>query len=120
MNSQSNIYEGKSTKFAIMVGSIEHFKAAVLTADQLKKNSQNFTIEVVVVGALAKDIAEDQTLLEDINKAEVLGVKLKVCEVAMASNKVSKNKLDKRITTIRNGWIHMFELKDQGYNILST
>lgn len=38
----------------------------------------------------------------------------------MASNKVSKNKLDKRMTTIRNGWIHMFELKDKGYNTLST
>lgn len=103
-----------------MVGSIEHFKAAILTADQLQKNNRNFTIEVVAVGKLVKDIAEEQTLLEDINKAEALGVKLTVCEVAMASNKVSKNKLDKRIVTIRNGWVYMFELQDKGYNTIST
>lgn len=120
MDSRTNIYEGKSTKFAIMVGNVEHFKAAVLTADQLLKNGENFTIEVVAVGELVKDIADDTSLFEDINKAEALGLKLTVCEVAMASNKVSKNKLDKRITTIRNGWIHMFELKDKGYNTLST
>lgn len=120
MNSHSKVYNGKSTKFAIMVGSIEHFKAAILTADQLQKNNRNFTIEVVAVGKLVKDIAEEQTLLEDINKAEALGVKLTVCEVAMASNKVSKNKLDKRIVTIRNGWVYMFELQDKGYNTIST
>ena len=83
MNSHSKTYDGKSTKFAIMVGSIEHFKAAILTADQLQKNNRNFTIEVVAVGELVKDIAEDQTLLEDINKAEALGVKLTVCEVGI-------------------------------------
>ena len=120
MDSRTNIYEGKSTKFAIMVGNVEHFKAAVFTADQLLKNGENFTIEVVAVGELVKDIADDTSLFEDINKAEALGLKLTVCEVAMASNKVSKNKLDKRMTTIRNGWIHMFELKDKGYNTLST
>ncbi len=120
MNSHSKIYDGKSTKFAIMVGSVEHFKAAILTADQLQKNSQKFTIEIIAVGELVRNIAEDIDLFEDINKSEALGVKLSVCEVAMATNKVPKNKLDKRVTTIRNGWIHMFELKDKGYNAIST
>lgn len=103
-----------------MVGNIEHFKAAILTADQLQKNSSSIMIEIIVVGELVKDIAEDTTLLEYINKAEALGVKLTACKVAMASNKVPKNKLDKRVTIIRNGWIHMFELKDKGYNTIST
>lgn len=103
-----------------MVGNITHFKAAVLTADQMQQNSQNFTIEIIAVGEVVKEIADDQTLLEDIKKTETLGVKLVVCEVAMASHKVSRKKLDPRITTIRNGWVHMFELKDEGYNTLST
>ena len=113
-------YEGQSTKFAVMVGDVLHFKAALLTADQLLAAGQKFTIEVVIVGELAKAIAEDRSLLEDINKAEKLGVKLKVCEVALAHFKVSKDKLDKRIATVRNGWIRMFELKDMGYNTLSS
>jgi intracellular sulfur oxidation DsrE/DsrF family protein len=118
--SQPVKYEGKSTKFAVMVGDVTHFKAAILTADQLLAAGQKFTIEVVIVGEMAKAIAEDRSLLEDINKAEKLGVKVKVCEVAMAHFKVSKDKLDKRISTVRNGWIHMFELKDKGYNTLSS
>ena len=113
-------YEGQSTKFAVMVGDVLHFKAALLTADQLLAAGQKFTIEVVIVGELAKAIAEDRGLLEDINKAENLGVKLNVCEVALAHFKVSKDKLDKRIATVRNGWIRMFELKDKGYNTLSS
>ena len=113
-------YEGQSTKFAVMVGDVLHFKAALLTADQLLAAGQKFTIEVVIVGELAKAIAEDRSLLEDINKAEKLGVKLKVCEVALTHFKVSKNKLDHRIATVRNGWIRMFELKDMGYNTLSS
>jgi intracellular sulfur oxidation DsrE/DsrF family protein len=113
-------YEGQSTKFAVMVGDVTHFKAAILTAEQLLEAGQKFTIEVVIVGELAKAIAEDRSLLEEINKADKLGVKLKVCEVALAHFKVSKDKLDKRIATVRNGWIHMFELKDSGYNILNS
>jgi intracellular sulfur oxidation DsrE/DsrF family protein len=113
-------YEGQSTKFAVMVGDVMHFKAAILTADQLLAAGQKFTIEVVIVGELAKAIAEDRSLLEDINKAEKLGVKLMVCEVALAHFKVSKDKLDKRIGTVRNGWIRMFELKDKGYNTLNS
>ena len=113
-------YEGQSTKFAVMVGDVMHFKAALLTAEQLLEAGQKFTIEVVIVGELAKAIAEDRSLLEDINKAENLGVKLNVCEVALAHFKVSKDKLDKRIATVRNGWIRMFELKDKGYNTLSS
>ena len=120
VKSQPVKYEGKSTKFAVMVGDVTHFKAAILTAEQLLAAGQKFTIEVVIVGELAKAIAEDRSLLDDIDKAEKLGVKLKVCEVALAHFKVSKDKLDKRIGTVRNGWIRMFELKDKGYNTLSS
>ena len=119
MNSTPYIYEGKSNQFAIMVGNKEHFIAAILTADQLLKGTQNLTVEVVAVGDLVKDIAEDKTLFDMINQADTLEIKLTVCEIAMALNKVSRNKLDQRFNTVRNGWIHLFELKDKGYNTLS-
>lgn len=119
-NSHPISYEGKSTKFALLVGDVTHFKSAILTAGQMKEANQKFTIEIVIVGELARAISEDGTLIEDINKAEKLGVQLWVCEIAMALFKVSRNKLDKRILTVRNGWIHMFEVKDKGYNTLNS
>lgn len=118
--SQPIKYEGQSTKFAMMVGDVTHFKAALLTAEQLQEAHQKFTIEIVMVGELVKAISKDKTLLVDINNAEKLGVKLNACAVAMAAFKVSKDKLDPRIVTVRNGWIHMFELKDKGFNTVNS
>lgn len=120
MSQHSNVYEGNSTKFAIMVSNVEHFKAALVTADQMYKCSQNFIIQIIVIGELVKAIAGDQALFEEINNAYEIGVQLIVCEIAMATNKIPKKLLDSRIATIRNGWIYMFELKDKGFNTLST
>lgn len=111
---------GNSSKYAIMVGNSEHFKAAILTAGQILSNRENSSIEVILVGDMPQAITEDTSLIQEIDKAEKLGVKIIMCEVAMAAHKVKKSRLDKRITTVRNGWIHMFDLKDQGYNTLST
>jgi intracellular sulfur oxidation DsrE/DsrF family protein len=118
MNSPSAA--GNSSKYAIMVGNSEHFKAAILTADQIISHREKSSVEVILVGEMPQAITEDNSLIHEIDKAEKLGVKIKMCEVAMVAHKVKKSKLDKRITTVRNGWIHMFDLKDQGYNTLST
>lgn len=109
-----------SSKYAIMVGNAEHFKAAILTANQIISIREKSLVEVILVGELPQAITEDTSLINEIDKAEKLGVKVILCEVAMAKYKVKKSKLDNRITTVRNGWIHMFDLKDQGYNTLST
>lgn len=113
-------YAGASKKFAIMVNDPGLFKAAVHTSKQLDVGNKKYNFEIVIVGKLAKDIVDDENLKDDINQSLQSGVKISVCNNALEIFKADKSKLDKRIAIVPNGWIYMFELKDQGYNTLST
>lgn len=111
-------YSGKSDKFAIMVSDIPHFQTAIRTIQLMDVKEKNFTFEVVVGGKLAKEIAENVELKIEIDKSQKIGIKIVVCEGAMAIHGVSKDMLDKRLFTTRNALIYMFELQDKGYNTL--
>lgn len=112
-------YVGKSTKFAMLVSDIPHFEGAIRTAEELGVSKTHFSFEIVLVGPLVKSIAEDKSLMPDIDKATDLGIKLVMCEHAMAHFGVEKGQLDKRIATTPNAAIYMFELQDRGYNTLA-
>lgn len=113
-------YSGKSTKFAIMVSDVIHFRAAIQTAQAMDINKNGFTFGVVVVGELAKDLVVDKSLKSDIDQSIQLGVKTVVCENALTFFDVPIKQLDHRLLTVKNAWIYMFELKDKGYNTLSV
>lgn len=112
-------YNGQSTKFAFLVTNAMQFQGAVATAEQMDVQKNNFSYEIVVAGKLAQELAENEELTKEIDKSQKLGVKIVVCEGALAYFNVPKSKLDKRLFTTPNGWIYMFELNDKGYNTLS-
>lgn len=112
-------YGGHSTNFAVMVTDAMHFKVAFNTAASLDLKVNNYNFEIVVVGILAKEIAEDKSLREYIDLAEKLGVKIVVCEFALDLLKVDRSLLDNRLVLTPNAWVYMFELKDKGYNTLT-
>lgn len=113
-------YVGQSTKFALMVNNARHYQSAVMTAQALQVKEKGYAFEIVVVGVLAKELAEDPSLLATLNMAEALGVKTVVCQSAMDFFGITKEDLDDRLEVTKNGWIYMFELKDKGFNALST
>ena len=110
----------RSTKFAVMVSNTLHFKAALMTAEEMQVLRNGYEFEIVAVGELAKSLAEDIALADDINKSEGLGVKVVVCENALAYFHVPKDKLDRRLRTEKNTWIYMWELQDRGFSILTV
>lgn len=112
-------YNGHSTRFAFLVTNERHFQGVMNTAEKMELKKNNFSLEIVVVGTLVKDLAENKELTKEIDKAENLGVKIVVCEGAMKHFNVPKSQLDKRLLTTPNAWIYMFELKDKGFNTLS-
>ncbi|MEK6511193.1 hypothetical protein [Myroides odoratimimus] len=118
---QSNViqYHGESTKFAFMVTNTKHFKSVIATAENMEIKKNDFSFEIVVVGKLAEDLVKDKELIKQIDKSVALGVKIVVCEGALARFNIPKSDLDKRLLTTPNGWIYMFELKDRGFNTLS-
>jgi len=116
----SGQYAGKSTKFAVMVGDVLHFRAAIQTAEELQSKKNKYDFEIIIVGELAKIITEDKSLIKDFDQSERLGIKLVVCENALIYFNVDKSKLDKRLLLTKNSWIYMFELKDKGFNTLNV
>lgn len=113
-------YTGKSTKFALMVSDVVHFQSALNTVEAMNIKKNNFTFEIVVIGKLAKDLVENKDLKTDIDRSEKLGSKIVVCEGALSYFNVSKEQLDNRLFTVKNAWIYMFQLQDDGYNTLSV
>ncbi|WP_219929357.1 hypothetical protein [Sphingobacterium athyrii] len=113
-------YEGHSTKFAVMVTDVQHFRASILTANEMNVKGNQYSFVIVVAGELAKDIAEDPSLLDDIAACEKIGAKIVVCENALSYFNIPLEKLDKRLYTTKNSWIYMFQLKDKGYNTLNV
>lgn len=101
-----------------MVSDVLHFKVAIATAEQLKVKEKKLQFEIVAVGELAKALVEDASLVEEFDKAEKMGVKIVVCEIALNFFKVPKEKLDKRLHTTPNALIYMFELKDKKFNTM--
>lgn len=116
----SGQYAGKSTKFAVMVGDVLHFRAAIQTAEELQSKKNKYDFEIIIVGELAKIITEDKSLIKDFDQSEILGIQLVVCENALIYFNVDKSKLDKRLLLTKNSWIYMFELKDKGFNTLNV
>lgn len=111
-------YNGTSTKFALKVSDAHHFRLALDTAETLRVKENHYKFEIIVVSKLAKELIDEPSLKPDIDRASALGVEIVVCEIAIKNNGGNKEKLDKRIRTVPSAAIHLFELKDKGFNTL--
>lgn len=112
-------YKGENKNLAVMVTDAMHFHVAVETAEQLNLKASGINFEIVIVGALAKEIVEDSSVKENVEKAISSNADLVVCEYALNMLKVDKGMVDKRIKITPNAWIYMFELQDRGFHTLT-
>lgn len=119
-NTDDYVYEGTSTKFAVMVPDVLHFKAGVETAERMRLKENGYKYEMVMIGGLAKAIVEDPELKPILDRGIKAGMKFTVCEYALDLMEVDKSKVDERIEIIPHGWLRMYELKDKGYNTIRS
>lgn len=111
-------YNGKSTKFAVLISDVQHLIVGIETAAYMDVRKNDYKFELVIVGPLAKEIVENEELKTVLDRGENAGVDFSICEYALDLMGVDKSKLDKRIKIVPNAWVHMFELADQGYNTI--
>ncbi len=120
VNQEDYIYEGSSTKFAVMVPDVLHFKAGVETAERMHLKENGYKFEMVIIGELSKAIVEDESLKPYLDRAIEAGMNFTVCEYALDLLGVDKSKIDKRVKIIPNGWLRIYELQDKGYNTIRS
>lgn len=120
VNESDYEYNGTSTKFAVMVPDVLHFKAGVETGERMKLTENNYKFEMVIIGELSKAIVEDESLKDFLDRGIKAGMDFSICEYALDLMGIDKSKVDKRIKIVPNGWLQMYELKDKGYNTIRS
>ncbi len=106
-------------KYAIMVPSSPYFQAAVMTGKELKGKNPEIDFQIVLVSAVAKNLATDETLKSFIEISEKAGIRIVVCEAAMDHFGIKKSDYHNSIKTTPDGFAYLFGLQENGYKTFS-
>lgn len=105
----------KDGKYAILLQNSQHFMAAVISAEEYKKQFPNIEYHIVMIGPIVKELAENPDLLPFIQKAEEHQVSLVSCEFAMSKLGVKKSDYHPWVQTTPNAFSYVFGLKNLGF-----
>ena len=106
-------------KYAILVSNARHLQAAVMTGEELKSKHSKIDFEVVLIGPVVKDLAEDKSLEATVLKSKDLGIRLVVCEFAMNHLGVKKSQYHSYVDTTPNGFTYIFGLQENGFKTIT-
>lgn len=109
----------KNGKYAILVPNARYFQAAVMTGKELKTNNPKMDFQIVLISAVAKDLAKDKSLKSFIEISEKVGIRIVVCESAMKHFKVKKSNYHPYIETTPDGFAYVFGLQEKGFKTIS-
>lgn len=109
----------KDGKYAILAQSARHLTGAVLVGAEMKESHPEIQFVIGMAGDVVKDLAEDQSLKETVEKAEKYGIKLVVCEFAMNRLNVKKSDYHAYIETTPNVYRFMLGIQELGFKTLS-
>lgn len=109
----------KNGKYALLVQNYKHFMVSVMTGEEYKTQSPKIQFEIVLIGEVVKDLAENPELKQFIEKAQKAGVKIVVCEFAMEKLGVKKSQYHSSILTTPNGFTYLFGLQESGFKTIT-
>ena len=75
--------------------------------------------QIVLISAVAKDLATDESLKDFIEISEKAGLRIVVCESAMNHFGVKKSDYHPSIETTPDGFVYMFGLQEKGFKTIS-
>ncbi len=102
-------------KYALLVQHAKHFMVSVMTGEEYKAKSKHIQFEIVLIGDVVKDLAENAELMPFVKRAEQAGVNIVVCEFAMGKLGVKKLQYHPSIQTTPNGFTYLFGLQELGF-----
>ncbi|ERJ58041.1 DsrE family protein [Sphingobacterium paucimobilis] len=106
-------------KYAILVQNPMHLMASVMTGEAYKAKDKAVQFEIVLIGQVVKDLAENKELESTIQNAEKWGIRLVVCEFAMNKLGVKKSQYHPAIHTTPNGFTYLFGLQELGFKTIT-
>jgi putative oxidoreductase len=110
----------KSTgKYAVLVNTVQHFKAAVITGKELKSKHESIEFHVVLCGSVVKELSEKTELKQLFIDASKQDLTLLVCGMTLRNLKISADTLPKDATITDNGLIYTFGLQELGFRVIT-
>lgn len=118
-NQQAKEYPiDKNGKYALLVDQVNYFKSGVMGGERLKKESSKIEYEIVLIGPVVKELAENKDLLTSVENAQKAGVKIVVCEFAMKNFGKEKSNYHSSILFTPNAFTYFWGLKDHGFRTI--
>lgn len=105
-------------KYAILASNRRIFESSVRNGKNFKSKYPNSQFQIVVVGPIVKELAEDESLIPKIEESKENGVPIILCRVAMAHLGVKKEDLHPYIQTTVGAYQYMFGLQENGFRTL--
>lgn len=109
----------KDGKYGIMVDNGQYLMASIATGEMYKEQSNTIQFEVVLIGAVVKELAEDKNLLPFVARAEKSGVRIVVCKFAMDKLGVTEGDLPKSVEITGNGFTYYYGLQELGFRTIA-
>lgn len=109
----------KDGKYAVMVPSANYFQAAVMTGQTLKAKYPKAEFQIVLISAVVKDVATEESLKSFVEMSEKAQIRLVVCEFAMMHLKMKKEDYHPSIFTTPDGFAYMLGLQEMGFKTIS-
>lgn len=81
----------------------------------LKKSELETDIVIISVGESILDYSKDSNIVEDLNNAKDLGIKLIVCNNALNSFELAKEDLLEGVEVVASGMVEMVKRQADGY-----
>ena len=106
-------------KYALLVRTLQHLKAAVITGDALKRKSDKIDFRIVVCGELVKELSNNDSLKKMVNEASGRGLKILACGLSVKRLAVDKSRLPESVSITENGLIYLFGLEESGFKTIA-
>ncbi len=106
-------------KYALMVMTQQHLKAALLTGTDFLNTSSAIDFQIVVCGAIVKEISTNDALKAEINQHVEKGLSVLICGLTLQNLKLDASSMPEKAGITQNGITYFFGLQEMGYKTLS-
>lgn len=106
-------------KYAIMVDNAGYFMAAAITGEMYRSFSKELDYQIILIGDVVKELADNKELHAVAAKAHELGVNIVACQFAMKKYGVTSDQYPEFIQETANAFQYYYGLKALGYLTLA-
>ena len=109
----------KTGKYAILVNTAQHLKAAIKTRNELKGEHKEIEFHIVMCGGVIKELSSKPELQQMVTKAVNQNLTMLVCGMTLRNLNISAEMMPKEALLTENGLTYTFGLMELGFKVIA-